>query len=149
MTRGAACLFLALLAGAAPAQDSTAQPEGGAPAPATTQASAAILDPIPAAEVDLAAFKWHKRPVIIFADSDEDPDFQEQLRLLQSDPAALAARDVVIITDTDPAARGAIRLKLRPRGFMLVVMDKEGRVALRKPFPWDVRELIRSIDKMR
>ncbi len=31
---------------------------------------------------------------------------------------------------------------------MLVIMGLDGGVKLRKPFPWDVREISRSIDKM-
>ena len=31
---------------------------------------------------------------------------------------------------------------------MLALIDKDGGVKLRKPFPWDVREITRSIDKM-
>ena len=57
-------------------------------------------------------------------------------------------RDVVVLTDTDPAAQSPLRLRMRPRGFMLVLVDKEGQIELRKPFPWDVREITRSIDKM-
>ena len=57
-------------------------------------------------------------------------------------------RDVVVITDTDPEGRSALRKKLRPRGFMLTLIGKDGGVKLRKPFPWDVRELTRQIDKM-
>jgi hypothetical protein len=41
-----------------------------------------------------------------------------------------------------------LRTKLRPRGFMVVLIGKDGGVKLRKPFPWDVREFSRSIDKM-
>ena len=37
---------------------------------------------------------------------------------------------------------------LRPRGFGLVVMGKDGRVAQRKPTPWSVREISRAIDKL-
>ena len=40
------------------------------------------------------------------------------------------------------------RRKFRPRGFMLTLIGKDGEVELRKPFPWDVREISRSIDKM-
>jgi len=57
-------------------------------------------------------------------------------------------RDVVVFVDTDPKARSALRKKLRPRGFMLVLIGKDGGVKLRKPLPWSVRELSRSIDKM-
>jgi len=97
---------------------------------------------------DLSEFVWEKRPIIVFADSPNDPNFAQQMDLLSDRAAELAARDVVVLTDTDPSANGALRLKLRPRGFMLVLIGKDGGVKLRKPFPWDVRELSRTIDKM-
>lgn len=99
-------------------------------------------------EVEIADFQWIARPVLIFANTDADPAFIDQMRLLLARPEALVDRDVVLIADTDPAARSAIRLKLRPRGFMLALMGKDGGVTLRKPLPWDVRELTRVIDKM-
>ncbi|HHC29877.1 MAG TPA: DUF4174 domain-containing protein, partial [Rhodobacterales bacterium] len=49
---------------------------------------------------------------------------------------------------TDPAAKSPIRQELRPRGFALVLIGKDGFKYLRKPLPWDVREITRSIDKM-
>jgi len=99
-------------------------------------------------EVDLTAFQWIARPVVVFADTPADPRFAEQMALIASDPGALAERDVVIITDTDPAAASEAREKLHPRGFALVLIAKDGTVALRKPTPWRVRELMSSIDKM-
>lgn len=101
-----------------------------------------------ATEVDLDVFKWTARPVIIFADSANDPAFRRQLELLNSRTGELVERDVVLITDTDPDNRSALRTKLRPRGFMLTLIGKDGGVKLRKPFPWQVRELTRQIDKM-
>lgn len=103
--------------------------------------------PIPAAEVVLDDLMYVKRPLVVFADSPNDPNFIRQMDLLGRDPAALMARDVVVITDTDPAARSAVRQKLRPRGFSLVIMDKDLRTTLRKPLPWDVREITHAIDK--
>lgn len=97
---------------------------------------------------DLSKFVWEKRPVIVFADSPNDPAFKRQLELLHVGRDDLAERDVVVLTDTDPAARGPLRIKLRPRGFALVLIGKDGTVKLRKPKPWDVRELGRVIDKM-
>ncbi|ABG31636.1 DUF4174 domain-containing protein [Roseobacter denitrificans] len=99
-------------------------------------------------EVDLSQFKWKKRPVVVFADSDLDPAFVEQMKLLRERPDELMARDVVVITDTNPEPLSDLRRKLRPRNFMLVLINKEGTVNVRKPFPWDVREVSRSIDKM-
>lgn len=97
---------------------------------------------------DLSQFKWKKRPVLVFADSEDDPAFIEQIALLEADSALLADRDVIVLTDTDATEKSALRLKMRPRGFMLVLVGKDGRVKLRKPFPWSVREISRSIDKM-
>lgn len=97
---------------------------------------------------DLSEFRWKKRPVIVFADSEDDPAYIEQMELLGQRADALLERDVIVLTDTDPDARSAIRLLMRPRGFMLVLVGKDGGNKLRKPFPWDVREITRSIDKM-
>lgn len=101
-----------------------------------------------AIEVNLSDFLWEKRPVVVFADSPNDPAFVEQMELLTARIEVLNERDVVLITDTDPEARSDIRLKLRPRGFMLALLGKDGQVKLRKPLPWNVRELSRVIDKM-
>ena len=101
-----------------------------------------------AAEVDLNDFSWVARPIVVFANSERDPAFTQQMDLLAQRPEDLAERDVVIIIDTDPSGESALRTKLRPRGFMMVLIGKDGQVKLRKPLPWDVRELTRSIDKM-
>ena len=104
-----------------------------------------ILD---AEKLKLEDFQWVARPVVVFADSAADPRFAEQMDLIIAEIERLAERDVVVITDTDPAARSDIRIALRPRGFMLMLVAKDGRVNLRKPNPWSVRELTRAIDKM-
>ncbi len=66
---------------------------------------------------------------------------------INRDLAALDERDVVVIVDTDPEARTPVRQRLRPRGFSLVLMDKDGEVKMRKPQPWSVREITRAIDR--
>jgi hypothetical protein len=101
-----------------------------------------------AAELALDDFIWAARPIVVFAQSENDPQFQRQMTLLLERVDELSERDVVIITDTDPDALTDVRQQLRPRGFMLALLGKDGQVKLRKPAPWDVRELSRSIDKM-
>lgn len=103
--------------------------------------------PISAEGVELSQFVWTNRIVVVFADNPADPAFVDQMQMLAKEPGELASRDILVITDTDPAARTAIRLKLRPRGFSLVWIDKDGAVRLRKPIPWSVRELTHAIDK--
>ncbi|UWQ90261.1 DUF4174 domain-containing protein [Rhodobacteraceae bacterium M382] len=101
----------------------------------------------PVGESDLTEFLWKNRVIVVFADTSADPRFHEQIDRLADGVDMLAERDVIVLTDTDPAARSAARQKLRPRGFSLVVIDKDGGVKLRKPAPWSVREITRSIDK--
>jgi hypothetical protein len=104
--------------------------------------------PLPAAEVSLADQLYLKRPIVVFADSPNDPNFVRQMELLARAYASLEERDVILVTDTDPAARSEWRQKLRPRGFSLVIMDKDLTPVIRKPLPWDVREITAAIDKL-
>jgi hypothetical protein len=99
-------------------------------------------------ETTIAGYLWVKRPVIIFANTDLDVNFQTQMKSLRQGAEELAARDVVVLVDTNPANKTALRKKFRPRGFAVLLMGKDGQIKLRKPFPWDARELSRSIDKM-
>jgi len=98
--------------------------------------------------VDLDDFLWSKRPVLIFADSPNDPRFIEQMGYITERLSVLEERDVVVITDTDPGQQRDLRRKLRPRGFTLVLVGKDGVIYLRKPVPWQVREITRTIDKL-
>lgn len=104
------------------------------------------MEPRDAADLTLDEFLWVARPVIVFADTPADPRFIEQMQLLAERPDPLIERDVVILIDTDPDARSPIRTELRPRGFALVVMQKDGSVGFRRPSPRDIREIVRGID---
>lgn len=110
-------------------------------------AGAGDLVVMPATETSLESLLWHSRPVVVFADSPEDPQFQRQMQLLAEDPAALEERDVLVIADTDPGARSGPRQRLRPRGFSLVLVDKDGEVKMRQPRPLRVREITHAIDR--
>ena len=97
---------------------------------------------------DLNEFLWLKRIVAVMADSPVDPRFVQQVELLGKRPEDLALRDVVVILDSNPADDSVLRRKLRPRGFMMALLAKDGSVVLRTPSPWDTREISRSIDKL-
>lgn len=100
-----------------------------------------------AGDLTLDQFLWVKRVLVVFADTPADPRFHKQMQALETLPDELLERDVVVITDTDPGAQSLLRTQLRPRGFMMVLVGKDGQIKLRKPQPWDVREITRSIDK--
>ncbi|WP_312529127.1 DUF4174 domain-containing protein [Paracoccus sp. (in: a-proteobacteria)] len=121
--------------------------EDSASDPVDAPLSAGEIEILDASEVEPGAYLWKARPVVVFADSQQDPAFIDQLKMLTRDPAPLLTRDVVVIADADPAANSAWRRSLRPEGFSLVLVDKDGQVKQRKPAPWSVREITRAIDK--
>ena len=97
--------------------------------------------------VDLAEFQWINRLLVIFADTGNDPRFVEQMDLLREQSDQLDERDVIVLLDTDPTLKSRLRERMRPRGFAIVLVGKDGQIRLRKPFPWSVREISRAIDK--
>jgi hypothetical protein len=106
------------------------------------------VGPYQAAEIPaLEEFLWLRRPVVVFADTPNDPNFRRQMQNIEADLPSLDERDVVVIVDTDPAQRSAVRQRLRPRGFSLVLMDKDGEVKRRAPAAWSIRELTHAIDR--
>ena len=103
---------------------------------------------MPGDTVDLDSLIWQNRVLIVFADSPNDPRYIQQMEFLTDRLEDLQERDVIVLTDTAKADGSALRTKLRPRGLMLAMIGKDGTVYLRKPLPWDVREISRVIDKM-
>ncbi|MCF8485574.1 MAG: DUF4174 domain-containing protein [Rhodobacteraceae bacterium] len=122
--------------------------QGTAEASSSTEADIPVpFGPQSAADVVFGDLLYIKRPVVVFADSPNDPNYVRQMELLLQDLPSLESRDVILIVDTDPGAKTEWRLKLRPRGFSLVLMDKDLAPVIRKPLPWEVREITRAIDK--
>jgi Domain of unknown function (DUF4174) len=103
--------------------------------------------PLQAADVLLSDLLYVNRAVIVFAESPKDPNFIRQMEYLAQDAGDLALRDTLVIMDTDPAAMTDVRRTFRPRGFSLVLMEKDGKAVLRKPLPWDLREITHAIDR--
>ena len=96
----------------------------------------------------LENFEWTQRPIVIFANSDKDPNFISQMEFLSEDLNALKERDIIVLVDTEPSPSSSLRKRLRPHGFAFILLGKDGQVKLRKPSPWNIREIARVIDKM-
>ena len=104
-------------------------------------------DPLAPADVDLNALMWVARPLIVFADSPQDPNFQRQMQLLAADPESLVDRQVLVVADTDAQALSDLRRRFRPNGFAILLIDTNGRVLLTRPTPRPVREIAAAVDK--
>lgn len=109
------------------------------------QAQAAAEAPV---QPELAELLWVARPLVVFADSPQDPRYIQQMELLDAGSAVLEDFRVQVLTDTDPAAMGPLRHALRPRGFGLVLIDTDGSVVQRRPTVTSVRELAGTIDRL-
>lgn len=111
--------------------------------------AAAVQEQAPeAAQPALDELLWAARPLVVFADSPDDPRYAQQMAMLGEGAADLEERKVVVLTDTDPAAQGPLRRELRPRGFGVVLIDTDGLVVQRRPAPTTVRELTGTIDRL-
>ncbi len=141
-------LTLALIAVAVPAAAQAPVPPEAPVSPEQSQPVDPTLLPDPPDVPELADFLWTARPLVVFADSDRDPRYVQQMRMIEDGMTPLTERNVVVLTDTDPAAGGPLRRDLRPRGFGVVLIDIDGKVAMRRPTPTPVRDIVSLIDRM-
>ncbi len=146
-----ACMLLPDLA--TQGQDAQAPPAGTQETAVDQDAGTAgltIIDMTTPETVELGIdqHKWVNRLVVVFADAMNDPRYQEQMAFLDEGGQELLDRDVVVLVDTNPAAESVLRLRFRPRGFVVLLVGKDGALALRKPVPWNVRTLRNAIDKL-
>jgi hypothetical protein len=99
----------------------------------------------------LDAYLWNGRPLIIFADSDKDTRFTEQIAALNNEADALEERGVIVITDVatggSRADRSELRKRFRPHGFTVILVAMDGEVALRRPMVVTADDITRLIDR--
>lgn len=96
----------------------------------------------------LDAYRWNKRPVIIFAPSQQDAKYLEQVRMLKQQQPALEERDIIVLTDTSPDTKSTLRSQLQPEGFEIVLVGKDGGIKLRETSPISAEVLLSTIDRM-
>ena len=96
---------------------------------------------------DIKDLIWEKRPVLVFSNSHLDPNLKEQINMIGSDPHVLSSRDVRVFIDDKTEPNSKLRKRFRPKGFLIILIGKDGQIKLRKNSPWSARELTRIIDK--
>ena len=98
-------------------------------------------------DTDIKDLIWKKLPVLVFSNSHLDPNLKQQIKMFGSDPNALSSRDVRVFVDDKPEPNSKLRKRFRPKGFLIILIGKDGQIKLRKNSPWSARELTRIIDK--
>ena len=109
-------------------------------APADGAHGAGALTVTPVAADTLEALRWQARPVLVLG---PQAQVDAQIAALQTRAAALAERDVVLLTD-GPGA-GALDAG---GGFRLLLIGKDGGVKLDRRAPVDPQEILSLIDSM-
>lgn len=107
-----------------------------------------LFQPLSPKVSDLTQYRWHNRPLVIFAPSKTDPAYITQMSMLEKQQAELAERDIIVLIDTSPTANGTLRKQLNPKGFEVVLVGKDGGMKLRETTPLDTEVLLSTIDKM-
>ncbi|MDO6409934.1 DUF4174 domain-containing protein [Pantoea phytobeneficialis] len=111
-------------------------------------AESSLFRTLPPDTADLSQYRWHSRPVVIFAPSTQDASYLEQMAMLEKAQTALAERDVIVLTDTAPTKQGQLRSQLQPKGFEVVLVGKDGGMKLRDTRPISSEILLSTIDQM-
>ncbi|MGP4128622.1 DUF4174 domain-containing protein [Pantoea tagorei] len=107
-----------------------------------------MFNSLPPETASLEQYQWHNRPVIVFAPSEKDADYIRQMAILEKSKADLADRDIIVLSDTRPAAGGQLRSQFKPDGFEVVLVGKDGGVKVRQTTPLSSEELLSTIDRM-
>ena len=98
-------------------------------------------------KTDIQNLIWEKRPLLVFSNSHLDPNLKQQIKMFASDPNALLSRDVQVFVDDKSEPKSNLRKRFRPKGFLIILIGKDGQIKLRKNTPWSAREITRVIDK--
>lgn len=138
------------VAGAAAAQVPAAQ----APATAASRPQSPT-DMSPPGNASLDAMRWHRRVLLIAAREENDPKLALQRRLLAGWQRGAADRDLAIVTvvgsHVEGASDHAMELRRRfelPVGFAVLLIGKDGNVAMRSAQPVAGDRLGSTIDAM-
>jgi len=112
--------------------------------------------------IDLSTYQWHYRLVLVFAPTDADTAYTEQLAILAGHKAGNADRDLLIgrfpadgtgqFNDRQiaPEAIADLRRQLTVEGdsFAVLLIGKDGGVKVRSPRPLTGEQLFTTIDQM-
>jgi len=116
----------------------------------------------PQATLDLGAYIWKHRLLLVFASSNEDGAYQELVKKLQGQEGEVVERDLLVFSIfergqsrlgnsvIDPHSAASLRDKfsITPGQFTVVLVGKDGGEKLRRGAAVDIDEIFSVIDAM-
>ncbi|MCF6390199.1 DUF4174 domain-containing protein [Mycobacterium sp. MBM] len=122
----------------------------------------AALGPTTAAATELSDYRWERRPLLVFAPTDDDPRLAETLRRIESSRCDFVERDMVLAVvvrdgtssfdghaiDADEALRLASQFDIGEADFRVLLIGKDGSEKLRVGAVPDLPTVYAVIDGM-
>ncbi len=113
-------------------------------------------------DVDLEAYQWKNRIIIIFAPSSDSDGYREQMGEFRAQEDGIQDRDLIILElfengegrlgDTSLSERVAPKMRrqfnVMEGKFSLILVGKDGTVKLRSKIPVSISEIFSLIDAM-
>jgi len=112
--------------------------------------------------IDLNAYQWKNRLLLLFAPSEKDPSYLSIIREIERQTRELLDRDLLIVhvlekgesrLGKEPLNPGQVLFLKRhfsiPQGqFVIILVGKDGGEKLRQDRPVELKEVFRIIDAM-
>ena len=116
----------------------------------------------PQGTLDLAAYVWKNRLLLLFASSNEDGSYQEFMKKLQKQEDEIVERDLLVfsifergqsrfgnsVIDRHSAASLRDKFSIIPGQFTVVLVGKDGGEKLRRGAAVDIDDIFSVIDSM-
>jgi hypothetical protein len=117
---------------------------------------AALSGPAVARPTSIESMRWHQRVLLLVSPRPNDPHAQQQKRIFSEWRAQAADRDLVLVEIAGSHVAGASnsatslirRYRLSTDAFQLLLIGKDGHVALRAAKPVEAATLQQTIDAM-
>lgn len=105
----------------------------------------------------LDSYQWKNRLLLVFAPSENNAEYQQQMQLFQGQKANFAERNLLIIelltegsssVDAQEATKIRERFKVNPKEFRIVLVGKDGTAKRREQSPVSPQSIFETIDAM-
>ena len=124
--------------------------------------SAAALGPARAMAAELSDYRWERRPLLLFAPTESDPQLVETMRRIKASRCDFVDRDMVLgrivtdgtstldghVVDPNQAQRLASEFGIGSDSFSVVLLGKDGGEKLRVAGVPDLQAIYAVIDGM-
>lgn len=102
--------------------------------------------------MNLNSYQWKNRLLLVFAPSENNADYQQQIQLLQGQQASLDERNLIVIdvlnANYEDLAKLRKQFNVNPQEFRVILVGKDGTAKRRDSSPVSPKTIFETIDAM-